>query len=620
MDWKEAKNIADWCGHCGMCKIDFLDTGICPSGVERRYVSYFPQGRMEIYHALADGLVPVTERLVDIANSCTFCGKCDKPCYFLMGLRPTRPAAALKKYVDSYLAENKPIVKVEEDEILRDLRKVVGDEWAANDPAILISYTRDVSPISPRRPSKYIVMPASTQEVAEVIKVANKHRVSFVARGTGQLLTLVPPMGGGATITVDVSRMDKIAIDPENWTATVQAGVIAFNLQREAEKRGLLADTAEPAACICSNIGCTGLVSLFNHSHGFMANHYIDMEIVTNDGKVSRLNDKDAANFFTITPPPDGGLAPSRGIITQVTVKLYPLTGDEQAICVPFPNLDEALAMLREIGKRKIGTGASITSLNFFTMFASPTYESSKELKQFLKDKMGIEQLLIVLGDKYAIKTVKEMAEVTVDQDLAKVFMLGIPKLIREEGLELLSHVEGKGDPYKVLLQPDLMPLWEMILSPSADNLSEEVDEDMREFFAELYRKPEMTDLFWLNKFRPISPRLKRNHAAIANAFFCPLNNKIIIDVCETFRGIGDKYDVENALGFIVPLENGKWAKVEWYFYYDQTNEEKRQNARKARMEVLSAMEILIKQIKGFKPHEWVINQGFARQESLLYS
>jgi ferredoxin len=619
MDWKEAKNTADWCGHCGMCKTDFLDTGICPSGAERRYVSYFPQGRLELYHALADGLVPVTERLVDIANSCTFCGRCDKQCYFLVGLRPTKTTAAMKKYVDAYLAENKPVAAVAEDETLRDLRQVVGDEWATNDPAILISYTRDLAPISPRRPSKYIVMPESAEQVVGVIKTANKHQVSFVTRGTGQLLTLVPPMGGGAAITVDVSRMDKVTIDPDRWTANVQAGVLAFNLQREAEKRGLLADTAEPAACVCGNIGCTGLVSLFNHSHGFMANHYVDMEIATPDGKLITSNDRDVANLFKLTPP-ESGVSPSRGIITRVTTKLYPLTGDEQAICVPFPNLDEAVTMTRELGKRNIGIGASIASLNFYSMFASPTYESSKSLKRFLEEKMGIEQLLIVLGDKYAIKAVKDIAEVTVDQDLARTFMLGIPGLITEGGLEMLSRVGGDGATYKALLQPQLLPLWEMILTPSPDNLSGAVDEDMRDFFAELYRRPEMTDLFWLNKYRPVSPRMKRNHAACVTSYFLPLKNETIIYLYEKLREIGDKHGVENDLAFIVPLENAKYCRLEWDYYYDQTDEEKRRSARAARMEVASLTESLVKQIKGLKPYEWVVNQGFARQESLLYT
>jgi len=620
MDWSEAKSIAERCAHYGMCKIDFLGTGVCPRGIEHKYVSYYPQGRMEIFHALADGLIPVTERLIDIARSCTFCGICDKQCYFLMGLRPMRVMEALREYVESYLAENRPIEKVEEDQLLRDLRKVVGHEWATNDPAILVSYTRDLSAVAPRRISKYIVMPESTQEVVDVINVANKYEASFVARGTGQMLLQQPPLGGGALITIDVSRMKKMEVDPENWTATVQAGVTAFDLQKEADKFGMLADTAEPAACICANISSTGLDSLFTHSHGAMANHFIDLEIVTPGGELFRLNDRDAPNFFAWTRPSDGKVAPSRGIVTEVTVKLYPMTGDEQGICIPFSNLDEAVTMLREIGKRKIGSGASIVSLDFFTMFASPTFESSGELKQFLRNKLGIEHLLMVLGDKYAINAIKEMAEVTVDQALARIFMLGLPKLSQEEGLELLSHVEVSEKPYKVLLQAEFMLLWEMLLSPSPDNLAQAVDEDMQDFFRELYRRPEMTDIFWLNRFRALSSRAGRNHAFFGACFYCPLKNEVINELCETIKATSDKHNVVSDLGFIVQLDYGKRAKLEWDFYFDQTNDQEMQNAQKARMELLAQVEILASRIRGLKPLESVMNQGFVRQESFLYT
>jgi hypothetical protein len=66
----EARGIAAQCRHHAMCKIDYLGTGLCPSGAEKQYVSYYPQGRMNLYDALARGLISVTEALVDIASSC----------------------------------------------------------------------------------------------------------------------------------------------------------------------------------------------------------------------------------------------------------------------------------------------------------------------------------------------------------------------------------------------------------------------------------------------------------------------------------------------------------------------------------------------------------------------
>jgi len=55
---EEAKKNIFQCRHYAMCKIDFLGTGLCPSGPRKHYVSYYPQGRMDICNALARDLSP----------------------------------------------------------------------------------------------------------------------------------------------------------------------------------------------------------------------------------------------------------------------------------------------------------------------------------------------------------------------------------------------------------------------------------------------------------------------------------------------------------------------------------------------------------------------------------
>ena len=48
---KEALETAKNCRHYAMCKIDFLGNGVCPSGLEKQYVSFYPEGRMDLYVA-----------------------------------------------------------------------------------------------------------------------------------------------------------------------------------------------------------------------------------------------------------------------------------------------------------------------------------------------------------------------------------------------------------------------------------------------------------------------------------------------------------------------------------------------------------------------------------------
>lgn len=83
---KDAERIAVQCRPYAMCKIDFLGTGLCPSGHKKPFVSYYRQGRMDIYPALGNGLIPMAEGLIDAAQSCTLCGVCDQQCHFVIGL------------------------------------------------------------------------------------------------------------------------------------------------------------------------------------------------------------------------------------------------------------------------------------------------------------------------------------------------------------------------------------------------------------------------------------------------------------------------------------------------------------------------------------------------------
>jgi ferredoxin len=615
MGLEEVKNIAAKCVHFGMCKIDFLGTGVCPSGIKHKYASYYPQGGMEIVNALANKLIPVTERLIDIARSCTLCGICDKQCYFVTELRPVKVMEALKEYVEAAVQRNEPIESPVEDQVLRDLRGIVGGEWATNDPAILVTYSRDISPSHPRRMPRYVVMPESTREVSEIIKAANRHKVPFVPRGAGQNshgFTL------GEGIIIDLSRMKTLEVDPEHWTAIVGAGVTSFEMQKEAHKHKMRASVAEPAACVCANIVATGIYGVFLHSYGYAGDNYVDAEIVDFDGKIFRTNDKDAPNIFSYSLLPPGSVAPPPGICTQITVKLYPIAEDEKGILVPFSDLNEALEMMREIARRRIGLVDSILGLEYFAPFISPTFQTSEELRRVFTEEMQVKYLLMVIGDKYTVRIIKEMADVTVDQEMFRTIMLGLPKFYGDEGMELLCQLSGAEKPYKLLFKEETRPLLEMSLSPSPENIATVVDEDLQDFFKKLYSRPEMTDLVWLNMYRILSSRIGRNYAYAPSFVFVSLDNlDRVVEICDMLKSIGDKYNLRNGLGVINPLDFGKRAQMEYVYYFDQTNNQERESVVNALLESMSKVNEFTQEMKA---PALALFQGLCRSENLLYT
>src|SRR5512144_1435151 len=116
----DALKTAKDCRHYAMCKIDFLGSGVCAAGLDKQYVSYYPQGRMDLYAALAEQKIPVTDKCVEIADSCDLCGKCDYQCCFVTEMRPSRVMKALKKHIEDHVAAGGAIETAGEDHLLRE--------------------------------------------------------------------------------------------------------------------------------------------------------------------------------------------------------------------------------------------------------------------------------------------------------------------------------------------------------------------------------------------------------------------------------------------------------------------------------------------------------------------
>jgi len=112
-----------------MCKIDFLGHGIMQSGAEKHYVSFYPQGRMDLYAALTENRIPVTEKCVEIAESCDLCGKIDYQCYFVTEMKPSVVMKALKEHIRLHLNNGGEVLAAEKDGILDALKEIVGDYW-----------------------------------------------------------------------------------------------------------------------------------------------------------------------------------------------------------------------------------------------------------------------------------------------------------------------------------------------------------------------------------------------------------------------------------------------------------------------------------------------------------
>jgi UDP-N-acetylenolpyruvoylglucosamine reductase len=609
-----------------MCKIDYLGTGLCPAGEENHFVSYYPQGRMDLVKAIAEGTLSVTERLVDIANTCTLCGDCDLQCHFVSELRPMPVMKELKRYVEEHISSGKPILREklpgDEDPLLTELQKVTGEKWASDDPAITMAYFSDPSPVTIPKNPRAVVLPGSAEEVQGIVRVAKQFDVPWMVRGNGSsVMGFVMTEG----ILIDTQRMKTVDFDENNWCVTIGAGVSAWDLQKAALERGFRVNVAEPAALVCANVMCSGIMSLFSAAYGTLDDGYVDAEFVSSEGERFNLKDEGQPNLYRFSR--EDHLCSM--ICTSVKCKIHPVTDDEEGFLVPAETLQEALVFMRMLSQRRVGFGLGVLGADYVATFISPESSLARRVKDFFENTLKTPFMVMVLGDAKDRTAVENMGRTVLSNDLFRALMLGIPKLTPAPGqhqdnlADILQPVaEADGIPLIHLLgRKDLMPVITAALTPSPETHALAVPEDLRPAYAQIYEKPEMTDLVWLNMFRILSSRMGREKHLLPLVLYVPLDKpEVIGSLVEGLRGVADSLHLKNDFGFVSPIDFGKRAFLEYDFYLDQNDPQEIQHSRMALAAAAELIEKTSASVPGVQWIRYTLNQGCCRKENLLYS
>jgi len=630
---KDAVAIAKKGTHCGMCRIDFLGSGVCPAGRKHGYLAYWPQGRMELVKQLDSGRVKPTDKLKDIVKSCNLCGICDKQCNFTTQLRPEKVAKALKEYVENL--DESEFQSVLEDDIILGLRKIVGEEWATNDPIIIASYIRSIIPPDSDQ-NFYIVMPENTEQVSEIIKFANKNNIPFLPRSGGTTFAVVANMvlSKGLSleqgIVIDLLRLRTLEIHPESCTATVGAGITSFELQKEAYKHKLRASVAEAGAHYCCNIATTGIISTWQNKYGCFADNFIDMTTVDDEGNIKKHSDIGINNPYSTEPGfTNLTLSPSK-IITEIEVKLHPVFDGEEAILVPFDNLKDAYRLLIKLAKRDIGLSLAVLSRKYLAEFLSPTLEISKDFDYICKNYLKLNYVVSIICTKEDKKIVEDMVDYTIDKSLMKSLILGSPKFSSLKDSEFLKILSEEKDPLKAIFAGPMRKHLEKGLDASPEQIAKVYDKDLQDFFKKVYSKPEMTDVVWLHAFRILPTRMLRQQMFMGpGGCMWTGDEEHYLNWIQMFSDIGDKYNLEHALGFISPLDHGNFAYMEYDYFYDHNNPDECDRISKSTIESMEQSLVMGKVVtilnylfKGMNRKEHVfypIPEGISKDEQIIF-
>ena len=178
------------------------------------------------------------------------------------------------------------------EEVIKALQEAVGEKYVKTEADVLDVYKSDES-LAPSfwRTPEVVVLPANTEEVAAVVKIANKYNVPVTPRSAGTSVSCgaVPAYHG---IVLLMERMNRILeINEEGMYMVVEAGVRTIDIQNLAHSKGLMyaGDPCSSDSCLIGGNLATNAGGNKAVRYGTTRHQVYSIEAVLPNGKVANL-------------------------------------------------------------------------------------------------------------------------------------------------------------------------------------------------------------------------------------------------------------------------------------------------------------------------------------------
>ncbi|MDD1777197.1 MAG: FAD-binding oxidoreductase [Candidatus Helarchaeota archaeon] len=251
--------------------------------------------------------------------------------------------------------------------VVEALQKIVGAAYVATDKETCYVYSRDCS-IEKGYVPDVVIRPNTTEEVSQVLKLANEQKVPIYPRGAAASLVLMGVPLQANSIVMDLTRMNRIVeIDEESMSVTVETGITWGELETALKEKGWYTGFIGPGPGLSTTIGgAISVVSVYYGSakYGTAADILLGLEVVLPTGEIIRTGSAalkkarrhtrygigfDASGLFC----GDQGIL---GVKTQATLKLFPLPKTIGFFTFGYTTLDDCHNALYQMTKLHIAS------------------------------------------------------------------------------------------------------------------------------------------------------------------------------------------------------------------------------------------------------------------------